>query len=86
VEISEVKNIISETEGVVLQDDVTNNEYPMPIYSQNKNDVFVGRVRIDDTQANTINLWVVADNLRKGAATNAVQIAAFLIKNNLVNG
>ena len=58
----------------------------MPLFAHGKNDVFVGRIRADKTQANTINLWVVADNLRKGAATNAVQIAQYLLNNNLVNG
>lgn len=86
VDLAEAKKTISGTTGVVLQDDVSRNEYPMPIYAQYKNDVFVGRVRIDETQPNTLNIWVVADNLRKGAATNAVQIAEHLIKNNLVNG
>lgn len=82
--LAEVKDIIAKTPGVELQDNPQNNEYPMPLYAQNSNKVFVGRVRIDDTQPNTINLWVVADNLRKGAATNAVQIAEYLLANNLV--
>lgn len=84
--LAEVKEIIANTPGVELQDNPDNNEYPMPLYAQNSNKVFVGRVRIDDTQPNTINLWVVADNLRKGAATNAVQIAEYLLANKLVNG
>ena len=86
VTLAEAKRIIRETEGVQLIDDPENNEYPMPIYAQYKNDVFVGRVRIDETQDNTINIWVVADNLRKGAATNTVQIAKYLVDKNLVNG
>jgi aspartate-semialdehyde dehydrogenase len=86
VDLEEAREIISGTTGVVLQDDVANNKYPMPLYAQYKNEVFVGRVRIDETQPNTLNLWVVADNLRKGAATNAVQIAEHLIKNKLVRG
>ena len=86
VDLSEARNIISNTDGLVLQDNITENEYPMPLFSQHKNEVFVGRVRIDETQENTLNLWVVADNLRKGAATNAVQIAQHLIKNSLANG
>ena len=86
VELEEAKGIIAGTTGVELQDDVDNNKYPMPLYAQYKNEVFVGRVRIDETQPNTLNLWVVADNLRKGAATNAVQIAEHLIKNSLVRG
>ena len=84
--LEEVKDIIANTPGVELQDNPANNEYPMPLHAQNSNKVFVGRVRIDDTQPNTINLWVVADNLRKGAATNAVQIAEYMLANNLVNG
>ena len=86
VTLKEAKQIIAGTTGVELQDDIDNSKYPMPLYAQYKNEVFVGRVRIDETQVNTLNLWVVADNLRKGAATNAVQIAEHLIKNNLVNG
>jgi len=80
------KKIIAQSPGVELQDNPANNEYPMPLNAQNSNKVFVGRVRIDDTRPNTINLWVVADNLRKGAATNAVQIAEYLLANKLVNG
>jgi aspartate-semialdehyde dehydrogenase len=86
VKMDDVKEIIANTPGVVLQDNVDNNEYPMPLLAQNSNKVYVGRVRADETQANTINLWVVADNLRKGAATNTVQIAEYLLANNLVNG
>ena len=84
--LADAKNIITKTPGVELQDNPDNNEYPMPLFAQNSNKVYVGRVRIDETQPNTINLWVVADNLRKGAATNAVQIAQYLLANNLVNG
>jgi aspartate-semialdehyde dehydrogenase len=84
--LAETKDIIAQTPGVELQDNPSNNEYPMPLYAQNSNKVYAGRVRIDETQPNTINLWVVADNLRKGAATNAVQIAQYLLANNLVNG
>jgi len=73
-----IKDILRNTEGVVLQDDPKNVEYPMPLIAHGKDEVFVGRVRRDESQANTINLWVVADNLRKGAATNAVQIAEYL--------
>ena len=83
-EISEVKRVLSEMPGVVVQDDTVNNSYPMPLYSKDKDDVFVGRLRRDESQANTLNLWVVADNLRKGAATNAIQIAEFLKDNHLV--
>ena len=83
-DLDEVRKILSETPGVTLQDDVKNNHYPMPLYSEGKDDVFVGRIRRDLSQPNTLNLWIVADNLRKGAATNAVQIAEYLVANNLV--
>lgn len=83
-EISEVKELLSNTPGVILQDDVKNNLYPMPLYSEGKDEVFVGRIRRDNSQEKTLNMWIVADNLRKGAATNAVQIAEYLLKNNLV--
>ncbi|MBE7086833.1 MAG: aspartate-semialdehyde dehydrogenase [Clostridiales bacterium] len=73
--LDEVKKVLANAEGVVLQDDVANNVYPMALTAENKNEVFVGRVRLDDTVESGINLWVVADNIRKGAATNAVQIA-----------
>ena len=83
-DLDEVRKILSETPGVTLQDDVKNNHYPMPLYSEGKDDVFVGRIRRDLSQPKTLNLWIVADNLRKGAATNAVQIAEYLVANNLV--
>lgn len=83
-DLEEVRKILSETPGVTLQDNVKNNEYPMPLYSEGKDDVFVGRIRRDLSQPKTLNLWIVADNLRKGAATNAVQIAEYLVANNLV--
>ena len=73
--IEEVKNVLAKAEGVVVQDDVANNIYPMPITAENKDEVFVGRIRRDFTVENGINLWCVADNIRKGAATNAVEIA-----------
>ncbi|HJY64607.1 MAG TPA: Asd/ArgC dimerization domain-containing protein, partial [Ignavibacteria bacterium] len=82
--IEDVRRILSDTKGVMLQDDFRNNKYPMPIYVQNKDDVFVGRIRRDNTQAKTLNLWIVADNLRKGAATNAVQIAEYMVAKKLV--
>jgi aspartate-semialdehyde dehydrogenase len=78
-DVEEVKNIISKTEGVILEDDVKNNRYPMPILSKGRDEVFVGRIRRDESQPNTLNMWIVADNLRKGAATNAVQIAEYLV-------
>ncbi len=83
-ELSEVRKILSETPGVIVQDNTDTNTYPMPIYAHDKDDVFVGRIRRDETQRNTLNLWIVADNLRKGAATNAVQIAEYLLAHKLV--
>jgi aspartate-semialdehyde dehydrogenase len=83
-ELSEVRKLLSETPGIVVQDNTDTNTYPMPIYAHGKDDVFVGRIRRDETQPNTLNMWIVADNLRKGAATNAVQIAEYLTNNNLV--
>ncbi|HEY1040018.1 MAG TPA: aspartate-semialdehyde dehydrogenase [Bacteroidia bacterium] len=81
--VEEIRDMMTKTEGVILQDDPSKQIYPMPMNSHNKDEVFVGRIRKDETQAKTINMWVVADNLRKGAATNAVQIAEYLLKNNL---
>jgi aspartate-semialdehyde dehydrogenase len=82
--IQDVRNILENTKGIIVQDDPQNFKYPMPIYSQGKDEVFVGRLRRDESQPNTLNMWIVADNLRKGAATNAVQIAVYLIENNLI--
>ena len=82
--MDEVREILIKTPGVIVQDDPANNIYPMPINSHGKDEVYVGRLRIDETQPKTINIWVVADNLRKGAATNAVQIAEYLVENDLV--
>jgi aspartate-semialdehyde dehydrogenase len=83
-DLDEVRKILSETSGVVVQDDVANKIYPMPLYSEGKDEVFVGRIRRDLSQPKTLNCWIVSDNLRKGAATNAVQIAEYLLKENLV--
>lgn len=83
-DLDELKDILSQTPGVVVLDDVKNNIYPMPLYSEGKDEVFVGRIRRDISQPKTLNLWIVADNLRKGAATNAVQIAEYLYQNKLV--
>jgi aspartate-semialdehyde dehydrogenase len=83
-DLNEVTEILSNTPGVVVQDDVKKNVYPMPINSHGKDEVFVGRIRRDESQPKTLNMWVVADNLRKGAATNAVQIAEFMMEKNLV--
>ena len=82
--LSEVRSILSSTPGVIVQDDPKNNIYPMPINSKGRDEVFVGRLRRDESQPNTLNLWIVADNLRKGAATNAVQIAEFMMEKSLV--
>ena len=84
-DLKEVRQILENTSGVIVQDDVKNNVYPMPINSQGKDEVFVGRLRRDESQANTLNMWIVSDNLRKGAATNAVQIAEFLMEKSLVS-
>jgi aspartate-semialdehyde dehydrogenase len=75
-DIDEVRKVLSEMPGITLSDDPANNVYPMPLTAEGKNDVFVGRIRRDESQEKSLNLWIVADNLRKGAATNAVQIAA----------
>ncbi|WP_420151290.1 aspartate-semialdehyde dehydrogenase [Spirosoma sp.] len=83
-ELSDVVTILTNAEGVVVQDDPKNKVYPMPLTAHGKDDVFVGRIRRDESQHNTLNMWIVADNLRKGAATNAVQIAEYLLKNSLV--
>lgn len=82
--LSEARSILSSTPGVIVQDDPKNNIYPMPINSKGRDEVFVGRLRRDESQPNTLNLWIVADNLRKGAATNAVQIAEFMMEKSLV--
>ncbi|WP_421917900.1 aspartate-semialdehyde dehydrogenase [Marinifilum sp.] len=82
--VEEIKQLLSETDGVIVQDNLDNNEYPMPKYSHDRDEVFVGRIRRDYSNPNSLNIWVVADNLRKGAATNAVQIAEYLAKNELV--
>lgn len=84
-DIKDIKKLLSETPGVVVQDQVEVNQYPMPIYAEGKDEVFVGRIRVDFTRANALNMWIVSDNLRKGAATNTVQIAEYLVENKLVN-
>jgi aspartate-semialdehyde dehydrogenase len=83
-DVNEVRQILQNTPGVTVQDNLDTYTYPMPIYAQGKDDVFVGRIRRDESQANTLNMWIVADNLRKGAATNTVQIAEYLVENHLV--
>ncbi len=83
-DVSQVRKLLNETDGVVVQDNIDVNTYPMPIYAHGKDDVFVGRIRRDGSQPNTLNLWIVSDNLRKGAATNTIQIAEYLVKENLL--
>ena len=83
-DLNVVRELLQSAEGVVLVDDVKNLKYPMPIDAHNKDGVFVGRLRRDETQAKTLNMWIVSDNLRKGAATNAVQIAEYLVENKLI--
>ena len=80
-DLQEVRSILSQSEGVTVQDNTDTNTYPMPIYANGKDDVFVGRIRRDETQENSLNMWIVSDNLRKGAATNTIQIAEYLVAN-----
>jgi aspartate-semialdehyde dehydrogenase len=84
INIDDIKQLLNKTEGVVVIDDIANSQYPMPLNAKGKDEVFVGRIRRDKSQDNSINLWIVADNLRKGAATNAVQIAQYLVKKGFV--
>ena len=83
-DLAEIRKLLSESPGVIVQDNPETNTYPMPIYAEGKNEVFVGRIRKDESQDKTLNLWVVADNLRKGAATNTIQIAEYLLQENLI--
>jgi len=83
-ELAAMRQLLNQAPGVVLQDDPSQQIYPMPMNAHEKDEVFVGRLRMDDTQPNTLNMWIVSDNLRKGAATNAVQIAEYLVKHQLV--
>lgn len=83
-DINEVRRILHDTPGIKVQDNSDTNTYPMPLYAEGKDEVFVGRIRRDETQPKSLNLWIVADNLRKGAATNTVQIAEYLVANKLV--
>jgi aspartate-semialdehyde dehydrogenase len=83
-DVEEVRQLLAQTAGLIVVDDPANLKYPMPKDAHDKDEVFVGRIRRDESQANTLNLWIVADNLRKGAATNAVQIAEYLVANGLV--
>ena len=84
-DLDEVRRLLAEAPGVVVEDDVQHNVYPMPLNAHQKDDVFVGRLRRDETQPKTLNMWIVSDNLRKGAATNAVQIAEYLVEQGLIN-
>ncbi|MBB6462021.1 aspartate-semialdehyde dehydrogenase [Flammeovirga kamogawensis] len=81
---AELRQILADSEGIIVQDDPLNNVYPMPLTSHNRDETFVGRIRRDETQEKTVNMWIVADNLRKGAATNTVQIAEYLVASGLV--
>ncbi len=83
-DLGDIRKILHQTPGITVQDNPDTNTYPMPMYAHDKDDVFVGRIRRDETQPNTLNMWIVSDNLRKGAATNAVQIAEYLLDNKLV--
>jgi aspartate-semialdehyde dehydrogenase len=82
--LEEVRSILEKAPGIIVQDDLVNQQYPMPLWAHEKDEVFVGRLRRDETQPNTLNMWIVSDNLRKGAATNAVQIAEYLMEKGLV--
>lgn len=83
-DLAELVEILKGAPGIIVEDDPANNVYPMPINAHNRDETFVGRIRRDESQPNTVNMWIVADNLRKGAATNTVQIAEYLVENNLV--
>lgn len=83
-EINELREILEDTQGVIVQDDIANKKYPMPKFAEGKDEVFVGRIRRDESQPNTLNLWIVSDNLRKGAATNAVQIGEYLLEKKII--
>jgi aspartate-semialdehyde dehydrogenase len=83
-DLEAIRKLLNDSPGVVVQDNPETNTYPMPIYAAGKNEVFVGRIRKDESQDKTLNLWVVADNLRKGAATNTIQIAEYLLQQNLI--
>lgn len=84
ISVNEIRSILNNTPGVTVQDHPQLNVYPMPLNAHEKDDVFVGRIRMDESYPNTVNMWIVADNLRKGAATNAIQIAEYLVKNNFM--
>jgi aspartate-semialdehyde dehydrogenase len=83
-DIDQVRTLLADTPGVVVLDNPEANEYPMPIHAEGKDEVFVGRIRRDESVKNGLNLWIVSDNLRKGAATNTIQIAEYLIQHRLI--
>jgi aspartate-semialdehyde dehydrogenase len=83
-DLAELRNILENTDGVVVQDDKETFSYPMPLFAQGKDEVFVGRIRRDESRANAVNMWIVSDNLRKGAATNTIQIAEYLVAHKLL--
>ncbi len=82
--MAELKEVLRTAPGVIVEDDMAQQLYPMPLHAHERDEVFVGRLRRDETQPNTLNMWIVSDNLRKGAATNAVQIAEYLVLNQLL--
>ncbi len=84
-DLDEVKQLLEDSPGIQVQDDPSQQIYPMPLWAHEKDDVFVGRLRRDETQPRTLNMWIVSDNLRKGAATNAIQIAEYLMSKNMLN-
>lgn len=84
-DLKDVRQLLHSSPGIIVVDDPANQQYPMPMDAHEKDEVFVGRLRRDETQSNTLNMWIVSDNLRKGAATNAVQIAEYCLKNQLLN-
>ena len=83
-ELDDVRRLLEETPGIIVQDNPETNTYPMPVIAHNKDDVFVGRIRRDETQPNSLNMWIVSDNLRKGAATNAIQIAEYIMEHRMI--
>jgi len=85
-EVEDIKQLLREMPGIIVTDDVQNKQYPMPLHAKDRDEVFVGRIRRDESVDNGLNMWIVSDNLRKGAATNAVQIAEYLAAHKLVGG
>ena len=83
-DLQELKQVLASSPGIIIQDDPGQQIYPMPLWAHDKDEVFVGRIRRDETQPNTVNMWIVSDNLRKGAATNAVQIAEYLLGKKMI--